>query len=172
MQAQSISSYSQLYITWAGLREFACRLKTSFDVPAESYDHKYAHKMSCVSNQQNFWMAHRLITLAKLAEMLNGVGDQSKLDPNRQPICLLLGGGMAAGKSTVRRIIGEAEFWTRVRTCVHFELLVVCDLDRSDLTADACIPHCINARNRISICANLLPKSCVSLKSSSGRGLA
>ena len=56
----------------------------------------------------------RLITLAKLAEMLNGVGDQSKLDPNRQPICLLLGGGMAAGKSTVRKIIGEAEFWTRV----------------------------------------------------------
>ena len=52
--------------------------------------------------------------MAKLAEMLNGVGDQSKLDPNRQPICLLLGGGMAAGKSTVRKIIGEAEFWTRV----------------------------------------------------------
>lgn len=46
--------------------------------------------------------------------MLGGRGDQSKLDPNRQPICLLLGGGMAAGKSTVRKIIGQAEFWTRV----------------------------------------------------------
>ena len=46
--------------------------------------------------------------------MLGGRGDQSKLDPDRQPICLLLGGGMAAGKSTVRKIIGQAEFWTRV----------------------------------------------------------
>lgn len=57
----------------------------------------------------------RLVTLAELAKMLGGVGDQSKLDPDRQPICLLLGGGMAAGKSTVRNIIGQAEFWTRVR---------------------------------------------------------
>ncbi len=54
------------------------------------------------------------MTLAELAKMLGGRGDQSKLDPNRQPICLLLGGGMAAGKSTVRKIIGQAEFWTRV----------------------------------------------------------
>ena len=63
----------------------------------------------------------RLITLAKLAQMLHGTGDQSKLDPSRQPICLLLGGGMAAGKSTVRKIIGEAEFWTRVcrRQCTN-----------------------------------------------------
>ena len=59
-------------------------------------------------------MVHRLVTLAELAKMLGGRGDQSKLDPNRQPICLLLGGGMAAGKSTVRKIIGQAEFWTRV----------------------------------------------------------
>lgn len=56
----------------------------------------------------------RLVTLAELAKMLGGRGDQSKLEPNRQPICLLLGGGMAAGKSTVRKIIGQAEFWTRV----------------------------------------------------------
>lgn len=55
-----------------------------------------------------------LVTLAELVKMLGGRGDQSKLDPNRQPICLLLGGGMAAGKSTVRKIIGQAEFWTRV----------------------------------------------------------
>ena len=47
--------------------------------------------------------------------MLGRRGDQSKLDPDRQPICLLLGRGMAAGKSTVRNIIGKAEFWTRVR---------------------------------------------------------
>lgn len=103
-------------------------------------------------------MANRLITLAKLAEMLNGVGDQSKLDPNRQPICLLLGGGMAAGKSTVRRIIGEAEFWTRVRACVNFEPLFRCDLHRSDQQADARIPRCINVGDGTSIYANLLPQ--------------
>lgn len=50
--------------------------------------------------------------------MLGGRGDQSKLDPDRQPICLLLGGGMAAGKSTVRNIIGQADFWTRVSSLV------------------------------------------------------
>ena len=60
----------------------------------------------------------RLVTLAELAKMLGGRGDQSKLDPDRQPICLLLGGGMAAGKSTVRKIIGQADFWTRVSATV------------------------------------------------------
>ena len=79
-------------------------------------------------------LLYRLVTLAELAKMLGGRGDQSKLDPNRQPICLLLGGGMAAGKSTVRKIIGQAEFWTRVSfSCnlhsvkVHAQLLcIVC----------------------------------------------
>ena len=61
-----------------------------------------------------FHLHVRLVILTQLANMLAGHGDQSKLDPQRQPICLLLGGGMAAGKSTVRKIIGEAEFWTRV----------------------------------------------------------
>ena len=32
----------------------------------------------------------------------------------RQPVVLLLGGGMAAGKSTVREIIGQDDFWTKV----------------------------------------------------------
>ncbi len=40
----------------------------------------------------------------------------SALDENRQPILLLLGGGMAAGKSTVREIIGHDEFWSKVST--------------------------------------------------------
>lgn len=31
------------------------------------------------------------------------------------PILLLLGGGMAAGKSTVREIIGSDHFWSKVR---------------------------------------------------------
>lgn len=30
------------------------------------------------------------------------------------PILLLLGGGMAAGKSTVREIIGSDQFWSNV----------------------------------------------------------
>ena len=36
--------------------------------------------------------------------------------PKRQPVCLLLGGGMAAGKSTVREIIGRDIFWSKART--------------------------------------------------------
>lgn len=32
----------------------------------------------------------------------------------RQPVVLLLGGGMAAGKSTVREIIGQDGFWSKV----------------------------------------------------------
>lgn len=80
-------------------------------------------QIKCISNAvlelvlillTQLWVCHRLVTLAELAKMLGGRGDQSKLDPDRQPICLLLGGGMAAGKSTVRKIIGQAEFWTRV----------------------------------------------------------
>ena len=35
--------------------------------------------------------------------------------PKRQPVCLLLGGGMAAGKSTVREIIGQDIFWSKAR---------------------------------------------------------
>eukprot|EP00884_Botryococcus_braunii_P011681 jgi/Botrbrau1/20513/Bobra.145_2s0066.1 len=34
--------------------------------------------------------------------------------PRRQPVLLLLGGGMAAGKSTVRDIIGHDDFWSLV----------------------------------------------------------
>ena len=71
-------------------------------------------------------MVHRLVTLAQLSKMLAGHGDQSKLDPQRQPICLLLGGGMAAGKSTVRKIIGEAEFWTRVSLSLQLCPLSAC----------------------------------------------
>lgn len=36
------------------------------------------------------------------------------LDPNRQPVLLLLAGGMAAGKSTVRELIGKSDFWSQV----------------------------------------------------------
>ena len=32
----------------------------------------------------------------------------------RGPVLLLLGGGMAAGKSTVREVIGHDDFWSKV----------------------------------------------------------
>ncbi len=86
-------------------------------------------------------LLYRLVTLAELAKMLGGRGDQSKLDPNRQPICLLLGGGMAAGKSTVRKIIGQAEFWTRVS--------FICD------------QHSVRVHAQLScmVCANIVQKA-------------
>jgi len=40
----------------------------------------------------------------------------------RNPVLLMLGGGMAAGKSTVREIIGKDEFWSKVgKTAVVVE---------------------------------------------------
>ena len=52
-------------------------------------------------------------------ELNRSKGPSSK---QRQPVALLLGGGMAAGKSTVREIIGQDDFWTKVTTkgwCLH-----------------------------------------------------
>ena len=37
----------------------------------------------------------------------------------RQPVCLFLDGGMAAGKSTVREIIGKDMFWSKVGFAVQ-----------------------------------------------------
>ena len=50
------------------------------------------------------------MTLQQMFEDMN----RAKEDPGRQPIILLLGGGMAAGKSTVREIIGKDGFWSKV----------------------------------------------------------
>ena len=52
----------------------------------------------------------RLMTLQEMFEDMN----RAKEEPGRQPIILLLGGGMAAGKSTVREIIGKDGFWSKV----------------------------------------------------------
>lgn len=38
-----------------------------------------------------------------------------KAPEGRLPVLLLLGGGMAAGKSTVREIIGHDDFWSKAR---------------------------------------------------------
>ena len=53
------------------------------------------------------------------------------LAPKRQPVCLLLGGGMAAGKSTVREIIGQDIFWSKVRAITVGHLQSGCDANRS-----------------------------------------
>ena len=45
------------------------------------------------------------------------------LAPKRQPVCLLLGGGMAAGKSTVREIIGQDIFWSKASSHADFRML-------------------------------------------------
>ena len=50
------------------------------------------------------------MTLQEMFEDMN----RAKEEPGRQPIILLLGGGMAAGKSTVREIIGKDGFWSKV----------------------------------------------------------
>ena len=53
-----------------------------------------------------------------LYEMFNDLHASPAPAPSevrRQPVCLLLGGGMAAGKSTVREIIGNDSFWSKVR---------------------------------------------------------
>ncbi len=53
-----------------------------------------------------------------LSEMMMELRDHphggNGVTPKRQPVCLLLGGGMAAGKSTVREIIGRDIFWSKV----------------------------------------------------------
>lgn len=61
-----------------------CRFRTTWEIFADL-------KKSCEAQQQN--------------------GDG---DTRRQPVALFLGGGMAAGKSTVREIIGKDVFWSSV----------------------------------------------------------
>ena len=60
-------------------------------------------------------MCGRLQTLFELFTDLNKAPAPSLSEQRRQPVCLLLGGGMAAGKSTVREIIGNDSFWSKVQ---------------------------------------------------------
>ncbi len=57
----------------------------------------------------------------------------------RRPVCLFLGGGMAAGKSTVREIIGKDVFWSNVSFNL-FEPLVSCMLPAMPLAAMPVLP--------------------------------
>lgn len=59
-------------------------------------------------------LSRRFLTLRQMFEELNRTSEPLG-SPERQPIILLLGGGMAAGKSTVREIIGHDGFWSKVR---------------------------------------------------------
>lgn len=69
------------------------------------------------------------MTLQQMFEDMN----RAKEDPGRQPIILLLGGGMAAGKSTVREIIGKDGFWSKVYSSYNYlkQPNVLCSLQDS-----------------------------------------
>lgn len=56
----------------------------------------------------------RFKTLTDIFEGLKDRGDAAKRKQDRRPVLLMLGGGMAAGKSTVRNIIGQDNFWSKV----------------------------------------------------------
>lgn len=58
----------------------------------------------------------RFQTLYEIFSELNRSGSGRSEAPERGPVLLLLGGGMAAGKSTVREIIGHDDFWSKVRS--------------------------------------------------------
>ncbi|CAD7700223.1 unnamed protein product, partial [Ostreobium quekettii] len=57
----------------------------------------------------------RFLTIHQMFQQLHASkGDAETGERRRQPTLLLLGGGMAAGKSTVREIIGHDDFWSKV----------------------------------------------------------
>ena len=57
----------------------------------------------------------RFKTMFEIFSELNRTsGGTGEVPPERGPVLLLLGGGMAAGKSTVREIIGHDDFWSKV----------------------------------------------------------
>ncbi len=60
------------------------------------------------------WCARRFQTLYEIFSELNRSGSGRSETQERGPVLLLLGGGMAAGKSTVREIIGHDDFWSKV----------------------------------------------------------
>lgn len=59
--------------------------------------------------------SRRFQTLRQMFQELNRASPKHPYREERRPVLLLLGGGMAAGKSTVREIIGQDNFWTKVR---------------------------------------------------------
>ena len=56
----------------------------------------------------------RFQTLYEIFSELSRAGSGIKVNAERGPVLLLLGGGMAAGKSTVREVIGHDDFWSKV----------------------------------------------------------
>ncbi len=60
----------------------------------------------------------RFQTLYEIFSELNRASSGASSSTERGPVLLLLGGGMAAGKSTVREVIGHDDFWSKVRSCL------------------------------------------------------
>ena len=71
--------------------------------------------------------ARRFQTLYEMFEDLSAGKRDLRAPTGRLPVLLLLGGGMAAGKSTVREIIGHDDFWSKARAaaCICAEARVV-----------------------------------------------
>lgn len=64
---------------------------------------------------ETFGAKRAVITMKQIfTELSRGNSIAKASDPKRQPILLLLGGGMAAGKTSVREIIGSDAFWSDV----------------------------------------------------------
>lgn len=66
-----------------------------------------------------FGVKRTVITMKQMFQELSrgsSTSDMTVESPlqRRAPILLLLGGGMAAGKTSVRKIIGSDEFWSKV----------------------------------------------------------
>lgn len=68
---------------------------------------------------ETFGVKRTVITMKQLFTELSRGSSASELSMSqaldrRAPILLLLGGGMAAGKTSVRQVIGSDEFWSKV----------------------------------------------------------
>ena len=60
-------------------------------------------------------LTRRFQTLYEMFDDLSAGKRDPRASTGRLPVLLLLGGGMAAGKSTVREIIGHDDFWSKAR---------------------------------------------------------
>ena len=78
----------------------------------------------------------RFQTLFEMFEDLSSGRRDPRAPGGRLPVLLLLGGGMAAGKSTVREIIGYDDFWSKAR-CAQ------------DLLAPPARPKALRRRNAL-----------------------